>query len=101
VDRGAGRPAVSRLPYFPADARKELAKYGAVVVVGCRVPVAMFGYSDGLSQVVDFVEQNVVEVRRHVRSVPSASVHIHTLSPPYWWHDARGSTASVEESPPC
>lgn len=67
VDRGAGRPPVRRLPYFPTEARQELAKYSHVIVLGCRVPVAMFGYADGISQLVDYVEQNVVEVRESIR----------------------------------
>ncbi|KAJ9469012.1 putative acetolactate synthase large subunit IlvX [Diplonema papillatum] len=64
VDRGAGRPAVARLPYFPADARKELAQYRAIVFVGARVPVAMFGYEDGISQLVG-AEQSVICVETH------------------------------------
>jgi hypothetical protein len=54
---------VKRLPYFPEDARRELAKFSHVIVLGCRVPVAMFGYADNISQLVDYVEQTVVEVR--------------------------------------
>jgi len=64
VDRGAGRPALRRLPYFPDDARKELAQYSVVVFVGCRVPVAMFGYDDNKreSQLVDFKKQSVFQL---------------------------------------
>ena len=64
VDRGAGRPAVARCAYFPADAKKQLGGYTAIVFVGCRVPVAMFGYEDGISQVVDYEKQTIFEVRK-------------------------------------
>ena len=37
VDRGAGRPAVSRLEYFPADAKKQLAAFDTLIVIGARV----------------------------------------------------------------
>lgn len=62
VERGGGRAKIHRLAYFPADAQKELAKFQVVVVVGCRVPVAMFGYADGISHLVDYEKQKVFEL---------------------------------------
>ena len=62
VDRGAGVPAVTRLPYFPADARAVLSKFTVIACVGARVPVAMFGDADGVSELVDVSSQRVVTV---------------------------------------
>eukprot|EP00854_Cymbomonas_tetramitiformis_P003737 gene3737-4676_t len=69
VDRGEGRPNITRLPYFPSDAKKELAKYSVVMFVGTRVPVAMFGYTDGISSLVDYKTQRIVEVE-HTQDFP-------------------------------
>ncbi|EFJ41132.1 hypothetical protein VOLCADRAFT_98943 [Volvox carteri f. nagariensis] len=44
VDRGAGLPALRRLPYFPQEAASELARYSCLVLVDARLPVANFGY---------------------------------------------------------
>ncbi|GLC46297.1 hypothetical protein PLESTB_000996200 [Pleodorina starrii] len=44
ADRGAGLPALRRLPYFPQEAAAELARYGCVVLVDAKPPVANFGY---------------------------------------------------------
>ncbi|WP_088288240.1 acetolactate synthase large subunit [Kineosporia sp. A_224] len=45
TERGAGLPAVDRLPYFPERAVEALGGAEAVVVVGARPPVAYFGYA--------------------------------------------------------
>lgn len=45
--RGAGIPAVKRLPYFPERAQKRLSQYPQVLLVGTRKPTAFFGYPDG------------------------------------------------------
>ena len=65
VDRGAGLPPVTRLAYFPSDAKKEFAKFDSIVFLGARVPVAMFGYEDGISQLVDDAKQQVVVFDTH------------------------------------
>ena len=52
-DRGGTRPRFIRVPYFPAAAKAFFASYNAVVCVGCKPPVAMFGYEDNISRVVD------------------------------------------------
>ena len=43
---------------FPADAKRCLSRFKSIVLVGCRVPVAMFGYEDGISTLLG--DQNVV-----------------------------------------
>jgi acetolactate synthase-1/2/3 large subunit len=43
-ERGAGLPAIERLPYFPEQAIAALARYQSVVLAGARPPVAFFGY---------------------------------------------------------
>ena len=46
IERGAGRPAVERLPYFPEQGAERLAKVSRLVLIGAREPVAFFGYPD-------------------------------------------------------
>jgi thiamine pyrophosphate-dependent acetolactate synthase large subunit-like protein len=65
IDRGAGIPAATRVPYFPREAHKEMSKYKTIVFVGARVPVAMFGYADGISALVDEEAQNIITVDTH------------------------------------
>jgi acetolactate synthase-1/2/3 large subunit len=43
-ERGAGLPTFDRLPYFPEQARAELAAAEVVVLAGSKAPVAFFGY---------------------------------------------------------
>ena len=62
VDRGGHRPRFVRVPYFPKDARTYLAKFETVVLVGARKPVAMFGYDDGVSDLVGLDGQQVLEI---------------------------------------
>ena len=49
ADRGAGLPALTRIPYFPKHARNMLSEYDAFVMVGTNEPVAFFGYKGGSS----------------------------------------------------
>ena len=44
IERGAGRPAVEKLPYFPEQALELLSKYEAIMLAGALAPVAFFGY---------------------------------------------------------
>ncbi len=44
VERGAGLPAVAKLPYFPEPALALLSKYEAVILVDIQEPVTFFGY---------------------------------------------------------
>ena len=62
VDRGGDRPQFTRVPYFPKDALTYLAKFETVVFVGARRPVAMFGYDDGVSDLVATDGQKVLEI---------------------------------------
>jgi len=44
VERGAGLPAVAKLPYFPEPALALLSQYEAVILVDIQEPVTFFGY---------------------------------------------------------
>jgi acetolactate synthase I/II/III large subunit len=44
MERGAGLPAVAKLPYFPEDARELLSGFETLVLAGAPSPVAFFGY---------------------------------------------------------
>jgi acetolactate synthase-1/2/3 large subunit len=43
-ERGAGTPAIERLPYFPDHAIAALSRFQSVVLAGARAPVSFFGY---------------------------------------------------------
>ncbi len=44
IERGAGLPDVSRIPYLPEMAIDMLSKYDAFVFAGAKEPVSFFGY---------------------------------------------------------
>jgi len=46
VERGAGRPAVERIGYFPEQGAETLKGTDLLVLVGSRDPVTFFGYPD-------------------------------------------------------
>ena len=52
LERGAGRPAVERLGYFPEQALAQLAGVDLLLLAGAREPVAFFGYPDAPSRLV-------------------------------------------------
>jgi acetolactate synthase-1/2/3 large subunit len=52
AERGAGLPVVTRLPYFPEQARELLQGYAHLIVVGSRPPVSFFGYREQPSSLV-------------------------------------------------
>ncbi len=53
LDRGAGLPALKRIPYFPEQAAKLLGAYDSFVLAGADEPVAFFGYQGGQSFYLD------------------------------------------------
>jgi acetolactate synthase-1/2/3 large subunit len=52
LERGAGMPALDRLPYFPEQAIEMLKPFDTVVLAGAKKPVAFFGYPDFPSQLI-------------------------------------------------
>ena len=59
MERGAGLPAATRLPYFPDQALEVTRRYDHVIVAGSRRPVAFFGYA-GLPSFLTTDAQTVV-----------------------------------------
>ena len=51
-ERGAGLPAVKRLPYFPERARKRLSRFPRVILAGTHSPTAFFGYPNQSTKVL-------------------------------------------------
>lgn len=43
-ERGAGTPAIERLPYFPDQGIAALSRFRTIVLAGVRPPVSFFGY---------------------------------------------------------
>ncbi len=52
IERGAGMPAVERLPYFPEQALEALAPLRSIILAGATSPVAFFGYPNTPSSLV-------------------------------------------------
>ena len=52
LERGAGTPALDRLPYFPEQAIEMLHPFDTIVIAGAKKPVAFFGYPDFPSQLL-------------------------------------------------
>lgn len=59
-ERGAGTPAISRLPYFPEQARAMLAPYQAIILAGASAPVSFFGYPDQASYFISPEQQTAI-----------------------------------------
>ena len=59
MERGAGLPSPTKLPYFPDQALELTRRYERVVVAGTRRPVAFFGYP-GLPSYLTTEEQTVI-----------------------------------------
>lgn len=71
LERGAGRPAFPRLPYFPEQAQEALAGATHVVLAGTRDPVAFFGYPKLPSRLAP-EDARVVELAGPERDAQSA-----------------------------
>ncbi len=59
-EAGAGLPVLKRIPYFPEQAQKFLARYDAFIMVGTNEPTAFFGYEGGATS---FLPENAPCVR--------------------------------------
>ena len=45
AERGTGRPAFQRLPYFPDEVQAELAQYDLVLLVQAKRPCGTYAYA--------------------------------------------------------
>lgn len=52
MERGAGYPALVRLPYFPEQALEALAPFKTMIIAGAPRPVAFFGYPNSPSVLI-------------------------------------------------
>ena len=62
VDRGAGIPAVTRIPYFPREAAKAMGQFTTLILCDARLPVPMFGYASGPAEVVALPDDAVWDI---------------------------------------
>ncbi len=53
MERGAGLPAVSKIPYLPEMAKDVLAVYDRVVLAGAKKPISFFGYENSESLLLE------------------------------------------------
>ena len=113
VDRGAGRPVLDRLPYWPEDARRALSDHALLICVDGPPPIAMFGYPDNpgeRSWLADgaIPETNLWEISgNHVKEVlegllllllpPSVSPSCDVPTPPSRWQT---NTSTPPTAPP-
>jgi acetolactate synthase-1/2/3 large subunit len=71
LERGAGLPAVERLPYFPEQVTESLRGASALVLAGAVEPVAFFGYPNVPSRLTP--SDCAIEVLAHPeQDVPAA-----------------------------
>lgn len=59
-ERGAGRPAIERLPYFPDQGIAALSRFQSIVLAGARPPVAFFGYPGIPSYLISPTQRHVI-----------------------------------------
>jgi acetolactate synthase I/II/III large subunit len=71
MERGAGIPAIDRLPYFPEAALPRLSQYQSVVLAGAREPVAFFGYK-GMPGRLITANQEILSIAEGERNVLEA-----------------------------
>lgn len=90
LERGAGLPALERLPYFPDRCLAALAKHRTVVLAGAREPVSYFGY-EGYPGRLLTSQQRVEILASPEDDVPAA---LEALA------DAMGAPAGARTSPP-
>lgn len=53
MERGAGLPAIAKIPYLPEMAKEMLSVYDVLVLAGARKPVAFFGYENSESLLLE------------------------------------------------
>ncbi len=89
-DSGVGLPVLKRIPYFPGQAQKLLAKYDTFVMVGAPEPAAFFGYSEGVTSFLpdktprirlDTLKQDAGSVLEVLSSFLGPDVEQNTLRP--------------------
>ena len=68
LERGAGLPAIERMPYFPDAAKAVLEGLADLIEVGAKEPVTFFGYQGFASQSAP------AECRRHVLARPEDDI---------------------------
>jgi acetolactate synthase-1/2/3 large subunit len=71
LERGAGLPVVTRLPYFPEQGIALLAPFRALVLAGAKVPVSFFGYP-GVPSYLISPEQQAATLATPEEDVPAA-----------------------------
>ena len=93
IERGAGIPAATRLPYFPEQATQAFGDVETVILAGAKDPVAFFGYPnmpsrlvpEGASvEVLARVEEDVVgalEALAEELGAPKSVAHAPTPAP--------------------
>ena len=98
--RGAGYPAVERIPYAPTAALEKLAFYDTVLLAGASKPVAFFGYRNGPSRLLG-AHQSVVQLTPNGGDI-SASLQAlaDLMDAPFLDPDQAGFVKKGVERPP-
>ncbi|HWC75822.1 MAG TPA: acetolactate synthase large subunit, partial [Blastocatellia bacterium] len=60
IERGAGMPAIERLPYFPEQGIALLSRFQSIVLAGALPPVSFFGYPGIPSYLISPVQTSTV-----------------------------------------
>jgi acetolactate synthase-1/2/3 large subunit len=81
LERGAGRAAIERIPYFPEPAIEMLSGLKHLIVVGTRAPVAFFAYQglpselappDCRVHVLAEVDENIIDALKRLAAATDA-----------------------------
>ncbi len=97
LERGAGIPAVERLPYFPEQALERLSPFAYLILAGEREPVSFFGYP-GLPSSVIPAQCNPIVLARPDEDVVGA---LETLADELCSGTADQTAPLSRPQPPC
>jgi acetolactate synthase-1/2/3 large subunit len=79
MDRGAGLPEVTRLPYFPEEVLKRLEGLTHLVLIGARSPVSFFQYPGHPNSLVPEGCETVTLCRPDAEALPVLDTLVHLL----------------------
>jgi len=99
--RGAGLPAVERIPYAPPAALQLLSRYDSIVLAGAKAPVAFFGYRDGPSRLLT-ADQKRVDLETGGASIQASLAALADAldAPPHHRLGINASTRAIRPAPP-
>lgn len=93
MERGCGRPATERLPYFPEQGIAMLSRYRAILLAGAKAPVSFFGYPGIPSFLISPEQQSAVLASPEEDVVEALEALAECLGAPRTASEAKRQTA--------